>query len=63
MLPDAERTALLRAGTSVRFVDDEILVLQGDVGDFLYVLTEGKVKVLVAGRERRRDDAGDQGAR
>jgi CRP/FNR family transcriptional regulator, cyclic AMP receptor protein len=48
MLPDAERAALLRAGTSVRFVDDEILVIQGDVGDFLYVLTDGKVKVLVA---------------
>jgi CRP/FNR family transcriptional regulator, cyclic AMP receptor protein len=48
MLPDAERAVLLRAGTPVRFVDDEILVLQGDVGDFLYVLIEGKVKVLVA---------------
>jgi CRP/FNR family transcriptional regulator, cyclic AMP receptor protein len=48
LLPDAERAALLRAGTSVRFVDDEILVIQGDVGDFLYVLTDGKVKVLVA---------------
>jgi CRP/FNR family cyclic AMP-dependent transcriptional regulator len=48
LLPDAERAALLRAGTPVRFVDDEILVLQGDVGDFLYVLAEGKVKVLVA---------------
>jgi CRP/FNR family cyclic AMP-dependent transcriptional regulator len=48
MLPEAERAALLRAGTLVRFVDDEILVIQGDIGDFLYVLTEGKVKVLVA---------------
>jgi CRP/FNR family transcriptional regulator, cyclic AMP receptor protein len=48
MLPDAERAALLRVGTPVRFADDEILVLQHDVGDFLYVLTDGKVKVLVA---------------
>ena len=48
LLPDAERVALLRAGTPVRFGDNEILVLQGDVGDFLYVLTEGKVKVLVS---------------
>jgi CRP/FNR family cyclic AMP-dependent transcriptional regulator len=48
ILPEAERAALLRTGTSVRFADDEILVLQGDVGDFLYVLTEGKVKVLVS---------------
>jgi CRP/FNR family transcriptional regulator, cyclic AMP receptor protein len=48
MLPDAERAALLRAGTPVRFGGEEILVLQGDPGDFLYVLTEGKVKVLVA---------------
>ena len=48
MLPEAERSGLLRAGTPVRFGDDDIMVLQGDVGDFLYVLTEGKVKVLVA---------------
>jgi CRP/FNR family cyclic AMP-dependent transcriptional regulator len=47
-LPDAEREALLRSGTIVRFGNDEVLVLQGDVGDFLYVLTDGKVKVLVA---------------
>jgi CRP-like cAMP-binding protein len=48
MLPEAERAALLRAGTRVSFGNDEILVLQGDVGDFLYLLTEGKVKVLVS---------------
>ena len=48
LLTEADRAALLRAGTPVRFGDDEILVLQGDVGDFLYVLTGGKVKVLVS---------------
>jgi CRP/FNR family transcriptional regulator, cyclic AMP receptor protein len=47
-LPDAERAALLRSGAVVRFGNDEVLVLQGDVGDFLYVLIEGKVKCLVA---------------
>ena len=47
-LPDAERAALLKSGPIVRFGNDEVLVLQGDVGDFLYVLTDGKVKVLVA---------------
>src|SRR6202046_4108973 len=47
-LPDAERAALLRSGSIVRFGNDEVLVLQGDVGDFLYVLIDGKVKVLVA---------------
>jgi CRP/FNR family transcriptional regulator, cyclic AMP receptor protein len=47
-LPDTERTALLRSGSIVRFGNDEVLVFQGDVGDFLYVLTDGKVKVLVA---------------
>ena len=47
-LADAERTALLRSGVVVRFGNDEVLVLQGDVGDFLYVLLEGKVKVIVA---------------
>jgi len=47
-LADAERAALLRAGSFVRIGNDEVLMLQGDVGDFLYVLTDGKVKVLVA---------------
>jgi CRP/FNR family cyclic AMP-dependent transcriptional regulator len=48
MLSEAERVDLLRAGTAVRFDGNEILMLQGEVGDFLYVLTSGKVKVLVA---------------
>jgi CRP/FNR family transcriptional regulator, cyclic AMP receptor protein len=47
-LADDERAALLRSGPLVRIGDDEVLMLQGDVGDFLYVLTDGKVKVLVA---------------
>ncbi len=48
LLTDVERAALLAAGTPVRFGDDDILVLQGEVGDSLYVLTGGMVKVTVA---------------
>lgn len=48
MLPEVERTALLHTGAVVQFVDDQILLRQWDFGDFLYVLTTGKVKVLVA---------------
>lgn len=47
-LPDAERVALLAAGTPLRFEDDGILLVQGEAGDFLYVLTSGLVKVIVA---------------
>jgi len=47
-LPDADRTALLDAGIPIRFEDDQILLMQGDAGDFLYVLTSGLVKVIVA---------------
>jgi CRP/FNR family cyclic AMP-dependent transcriptional regulator len=47
-LPDAERAALLAAGSPLRFEDDQILLVQGDSGDFLYVLTSGLVKVIVA---------------
>src|ERR1700761_7148397 len=47
-LPDAERAALLAVGSPLRFEDDEILLVQGDSGDFLYVLTSGLVKVIVA---------------
>jgi len=47
-LPAAERAALLDAGTPVRFEDDQIMLVQGDAGDFLYVLASGLVKVIVA---------------
>lgn len=47
-LGDADRTALLTAGTPVQFTDDAILVRQGDAGDGLYVLTGGMVKISVA---------------
>ena len=47
-LADDERAVLLRSGPVVRISDDEVLMLQGDAGDFLHVLTDGKVKVLVA---------------
>jgi CRP/FNR family transcriptional regulator, cyclic AMP receptor protein len=47
-LPDAERGALLAVGSPLRFADDEILLVQGDSGDYLYVLTSGLVKVIVA---------------
>lgn len=47
-LTEGDRAALLAAGTPVHFDDDDILVLQGDVGDGLYVLTGGMVKVTVA---------------
>jgi CRP/FNR family transcriptional regulator, cyclic AMP receptor protein len=46
-LPAADRAALFDAGTPLRFEDDQILVVQGDAGDFLYVLTSGLVKVIV----------------
>jgi CRP-like cAMP-binding protein len=48
LLTEGERAAMLAAGTAVQFDDDDILVLQGDVGDGLYVLTGGMVKVTVA---------------
>lgn len=47
-LSEPERSALLAAGAPVTFADDGILVLQGDPGDGLYVLTAGMVKVTVA---------------
>ena len=40
-LPEGERAALLAAGTPVRFEDDQIMLVQGDTGDFAYVLTGG----------------------
>lgn len=47
-LPDAERAALLTAGDPSRFEDEQILLMQGDSGDFVYLLTSGLVKVVVA---------------
>jgi CRP-like cAMP-binding protein len=48
LLTDGDRAALLAAGNPVHFDDDAILVLQGDIGDGLYVLTDGMVKCIVA---------------
>jgi CRP-like cAMP-binding protein len=39
---------MLASGTRVQFNDDDILVMQGDVGDVLYVLTGGMVKITVS---------------
>jgi CRP/FNR family transcriptional regulator, cyclic AMP receptor protein len=47
-LPDTERAALLGAGDLHRFDDERILLVQGETGDFVYVLTSGLVKVVVA---------------
>ena len=47
-LTPSDRAALLATGTRVQFSDDDILVMQGDVGDVLYVLTGGMVKVTVS---------------
>ena len=47
-LTPSDRAALLACGTRVQFVDDDILVMQGDIGDVLYVLTGGMVKITVS---------------
>lgn len=48
LLPEAERAALLSAGVTVQFGDEDFLVRQGDLGEYFYVLTEGLVEVTVA---------------
>lgn len=46
-LPATERAALLAAGDLQRFDDEAILLVQGEPGDFVYVLMSGLVKVVV----------------
>jgi CRP/FNR family cyclic AMP-dependent transcriptional regulator len=46
-LPEADRAALFDVGMLLRFEDDQIMLVQGDAGDFLYVLLSGLVKVIV----------------
>lgn len=46
-LPDTERAALLAAGESHRFDDEQILLVQGEPGEFVYVLASGLVKIIV----------------
>lgn len=47
-LPERERAALLAAGAPIRFDDNAILLLQGEIGECVYLLTSGLVKVIVA---------------
>lgn len=47
-LPEAERAALLASGVPHRFEDDQVLLVKGQVGDSVYVVTSGFVKVIVS---------------
>jgi len=47
-LSDTERAAVLGAGTQVQFDDGDAVVVQGDIGRDLFVLTSGLVRVVVA---------------
>jgi CRP-like cAMP-binding protein len=47
-LAEADRATLLAAGTPVRFEDDDIMMVQGDAGDCVFVLTGGLAKISVA---------------
>lgn len=47
-LPDSERAVLLAAGDPYHFGDEQVLLVQGDLGDYAYVLVSGLVKVVVA---------------
>jgi len=47
-LPEREQAALLAAGVPHRFDNDAILLLQGEVGECVYLLISGLVKVIVA---------------
>ncbi|TVZ06171.1 Crp/Fnr family transcriptional regulator [Trebonia kvetii] len=47
-LQETERAALLAAGAPIRFDDNAILLLQGEIAECVYVLTNGLVKVIVA---------------
>ncbi len=46
-LPDAERAAVLAVGEHHRFEDERMLLVQGEPGDFVYVVTSGLVKIIV----------------
>ncbi len=46
-LPDTERAVVLAVGEYHRFEDERILLVQGEVGDYVYVVISGLVKVIV----------------
>lgn len=46
-LPDAERAAVLAVGEHHLFEDERMLLVQGEPGDFVYVVTSGLVKIIV----------------
>lgn len=46
-LPDTERAALLAAGDRQCFGNEDIMLVQGEPGEFVYVLTSGLVKIVV----------------
>ncbi len=52
-LSSEDLEGILRVGVSVSFAPGEAIVEQGDVGDGMYVLTEGVAEVDVGGRFHR----------
>ena len=46
-LSPQEVTTLIRAMESVSFQADDVIIRQGDIGDYLYVLKDGDVKFVV----------------
>jgi CRP/FNR family transcriptional regulator, cyclic AMP receptor protein len=50
-LSPVDREALLAAGRSRRYSKGAALVIQGDLGDFVFVITDGRVKVVATSEE------------
>jgi CRP/FNR family cyclic AMP-dependent transcriptional regulator len=50
-LSAADRAALLAAGRSRRYSKGSTVFVQGDLGDFVFLITEGRVKVVATSAE------------
>ena len=50
-LHDNELRSLISAFEPCKFLKGECIIQQGDVGDYFYVLQEGKVRFVVNGKE------------
>lgn len=57
-LSTKEVETLIRAMECVRFEADDMIIKQGDIGDYLYVVKEGKVKFIVDDVEVGNGEAG-----
>jgi len=59
VLTNQQKESLVAALTAQKFLPNKHIIVEGEYGDLLYIITEGTVCITVGGQEKRRLTKGD----